>query len=468
MPLKGKVAIVTGAARGIGAGIVRALAKEGASVAFNYVSPSSESAAVTLVEEVKSLGSRAVCVRVDMASLDAPKDLLDATLEEFQTDKIDILINNAGLGGNAPLEEVTVEDYDRLMTVNVRAVIFMTQAVLPHINRGGRIVNLSSISSRGGYSTQSVYAASKAAVEGLTRVWATELGHKYGVTVNCVNPGPVDTDMYRAAGPVHLARMEEQNKKVPAEPRCGTEQDIADIVVFLCEERSRWITGDTVCANGGMLYFRYIRDDRSHSPPDLEFDTIEALEWDETIEQNILTDGIGSLSLQTKASGYMGPQSGNALLRHLHSVVHFLSEGEADLDFSSFPVDPETSQETQALIHSNGFRNECLDWYFQHFHKAYPLLHEGFFRAQFMGAIPKPKDGSWAVLFFEPIAGRAALILSRIMDLVPCSPNSVADLAANDAVRMGITDIWSESWLQVDYQAMSDLVQTVDSNDVEL
>ncbi|KAF4937355.1 hypothetical protein K456DRAFT_1897396 [Colletotrichum gloeosporioides 23] len=254
MSLKGKVAIVTGAARGIGAGIVRALAKEGASVAFNYVSPSSESAAVTLVEEVKSLGSRAVCVRVDMASLDAPKDLLDATLEEFQTDKIDILINNAGLGGNAPLEEVTVEDYDRLMTVNVRAVIFMTQAVLPHINRGGRIVNLSSISSRGGYSTQSVYAASKAAVEGLTRVWATELGHKYGVTVNCVNPGPVDTDMYRAAGPVHLARMEEQNKKVPAEPRCGTEQDIADIVVFLCEERSRWVTGDTVCANGGMLY----------------------------------------------------------------------------------------------------------------------------------------------------------------------------------------------------------------------
>lgn len=130
---------------------------------------------------------------------------------------------------------------------------------------------------------------------------------------------------------------------------------------------------------------RCIRDDRSHSPPDLEFDTIEALEWDETVEQNILTDGIGSLSLQTKAAGYMGPQSGNALLRHLHSVVHFLSEGEADLDFSSFPVDPETSQETQALIHSSGFRNECLDWYFQHFHKAYPLLHEGFFRAQFMG-----------------------------------------------------------------------------------
>ncbi|KAK1656962.1 hypothetical protein BDP55DRAFT_624528 [Colletotrichum godetiae] len=254
MSLNGKIAIVTGGARGIGAGIVKALAKQGASVAFNYVSPSSEAAALTLVEEVKGLGVRVACVRVDMASLKAPSALLNAALQEFQTDKVDILVNNAGVGGNVPLEEITIEDYDRLMTVNVRAVIFMTQSVLPHINRGGRIVNLSSISARGGYSTQSVYAASKAAVEGLTRVWATELGHKYGITVNSVNPGPVDTDMYRAAGPVHLARMEEQNKKVPAEPRCGKEEDVAEIVVFLCEERSRWVTGDTICANGGMVY----------------------------------------------------------------------------------------------------------------------------------------------------------------------------------------------------------------------
>ncbi|CCF33808.1 hypothetical protein CH063_00155 [Colletotrichum higginsianum] len=254
MSLQRKVAIVTGAARGIGAGIVLALAKEGASVAFNYVSPSSEEAAANLVKEVQAIGARAVCVRVDMASPEAPLVLLKTTLREFQTERIDILVNNAGLGGNAPLEEVTIEEYDRLMTVNVRAVIFMTQAILPHINRGGRIVNLSSVSARGGYPTQSIYAASKAAVEGLTRVWATELGHKYGVTVNSVNPGPVDTDMYRAAGLVHLARMEEKNKKVPADPRCGTVEDVADIVVFLCEERSRWVTGDTICANGGMVY----------------------------------------------------------------------------------------------------------------------------------------------------------------------------------------------------------------------
>jgi NAD(P)-dependent dehydrogenase (short-subunit alcohol dehydrogenase family) len=88
----------------------------------------------------------------------------------------------------------------------------------------------------------------------MTRVWATELGHKYQITVNAINPGPVDTDMYRAAGDVHLARMAKENEKTPAAPRAGTAEDVADIVCFLCEERSRWITGDVICANGGMIF----------------------------------------------------------------------------------------------------------------------------------------------------------------------------------------------------------------------
>ncbi|KAL4888339.1 hypothetical protein BDV59DRAFT_211140 [Aspergillus ambiguus] len=254
MSLDGKVAIVTGGARGIGAGIVRALSKEGAKIAMNYVSPSSGVIANSLVESLRSEGRDAVAIQADLSTMEAPETIVKATLSAFKATQIDILVNNAGAGDNRPLEEVTLDSYTHLMDVNVRAVVFMTQAVLPYLPRGGRIVNLSSISARGGYPTQSVYAATKAAVEGLTRVWATELGHKYGVTVNAVNPGPVDTDMYQAAGPVHLARMEEQNKKVPAGQRCGTTQDIADIVLFLVEERSRWVTGDVICANGGMLF----------------------------------------------------------------------------------------------------------------------------------------------------------------------------------------------------------------------
>lgn len=199
-----------------------------------------------------------MAIQADMADPESPHAIIQATLQAFKTEQIHILVNNAGVGDNKPLEEVTLEGYSKLMDVNVRSVVFMTQAVLPYLppksQGGGRIVNLSSISARGGFPTQSVYAASKAAVEGLTRVWATELGHKFGVTVNAVNPGPVDTDMYQAAGPVHLARMEEQNKKVPAGQRCGTVEDIGDIITFLAEERSRWVTGDVICANGGMVY----------------------------------------------------------------------------------------------------------------------------------------------------------------------------------------------------------------------
>ncbi|KAF2146914.1 uncharacterized protein K452DRAFT_294439 [Aplosporella prunicola CBS 121167] len=254
MSLQGKTAIVTGGARGIGKGIVKALAAEGAKVAFTYVSDSSRALASTLIAELAAQGGTAIAIQADMASPSAPETIVQETLSQLATAHIDILINNAGVGGNASLEAVQPSDYDSIMSVNVRSVIFMTQAILPFLRSGGRIVNLSSISARGGYATQTVYAASKAAVEGLTRVWARELGHRYGVTVNAVNPGPVDTDMYRAAGEVHLRRMDEENTKVPAAPRCGTEADVAGVVVFLVGESARWVTGDVVCANGGMVF----------------------------------------------------------------------------------------------------------------------------------------------------------------------------------------------------------------------
>jgi 3-oxoacyl-[acyl-carrier protein] reductase len=224
-------------------------------VAFNYVSDNSEPKAQELVSSIRSDGGDAVCLQANMADPLAPSKIIQATLQAFKTDSIDILVNNAGLGQNTPLQDVTLEEYEKLMNVNVRAVIFMTQQILPYLKgTSNRIINLSSISARGGFATQTVYAATKAAVEGFTRVWAKELGHSHKVTVNAVNPGPVDTDMYRAAGEVHLARMEEQNKAVPAAPRCGTGEDVADIITFLCSEKARWITGDVICANGGMLF----------------------------------------------------------------------------------------------------------------------------------------------------------------------------------------------------------------------
>jgi NAD(P)-dependent dehydrogenase (short-subunit alcohol dehydrogenase family) len=206
---------------------------------------------------VHSIGTTAHAIKADSASLSTPSTIVASTLKAFETEYLDILVNNAGLGSKVKtLEEITMEEYNEIMDINVRFLIFMAQAFISYIrpHSAGRIVNLSSISARGGYATQSVYAASKAAVEGLTRVWATELGHKYGVTVNCVNPGPVDTDMYRSSGDTHLRRMEEQNKMTPAAPRAGSVVDIGDIVAMLCEERSRWITGDVVCANGGVVF----------------------------------------------------------------------------------------------------------------------------------------------------------------------------------------------------------------------
>jgi NAD(P)-dependent dehydrogenase (short-subunit alcohol dehydrogenase family) len=225
-------------------------------VAFNYVSPSSQKAAESLVSTLKSEGKTALAIHADISALSAPKTIIEETLATFNTRTIDILVNNAGVGDNRPLTEVDLPHYNNIMDVNVRSVVFMTQSVLDYLPKpsGGRIVNVSSISARAGYPVQSVYAASKVAVEGLTRVWATELGPRYGVTVNAVNPGPVDTDMYKAAGEAHLKRMEEQNKKVPAGQRCGTVEDIADIVCWLAGERAKWVTGDVVCANGGMVF----------------------------------------------------------------------------------------------------------------------------------------------------------------------------------------------------------------------
>ncbi|KAH7169943.1 fungal-specific transcription factor domain-containing protein [Dactylonectria macrodidyma] len=138
---------------------------------------------------------------------------------------------------------------------------------------------------------------------------------------------------------------------------------------------------------------------RIPSPADLEFDTMEALEWDETLDLGAITDGIGSLSVRSRASGYMGPQSGSSLLRYLQSVGNYLNDDESNYSYEASPEAISLSGDSQARYVPPALQKRCLDWYFEYYHKAYPLLHEGIFRAECMGAISKPKDGSWPVLY---------------------------------------------------------------------
>lgn len=163
--------------------------------------------------------------------------------------KIDILVNNAGMGGLTPLAEVTPAHYDRIFDVNVRGVLFLTVALRPFIQPRGRIVNISSVAARSGMPGGSVYAASKAALEGLTRSWAAELGAS-GTTVNGVSPGPVPSDMLDANMDHEL--LEGIKKQTPIENRIATEEEIPNIVAWLASPGASWVTGQCINASGGL------------------------------------------------------------------------------------------------------------------------------------------------------------------------------------------------------------------------
>ncbi|GAA96904.1 uncharacterized protein L969DRAFT_54249 [Mixia osmundae IAM 14324] len=248
MTLSGRNAIVTGASRGIGAQIARDLAKEGANVLLTFTSQSSKSKVEELIAELKKttpdaeLGS----VKADMASLDVAKTVLTAAKELFGS-KIHILVNNAGVSINATLADTTLDLYDNTFNVNVRGVLLLTQAVVPLMpdHAGGRIVTVSSVSARMGFPTQTVYGASKAAVEGFSRVWASELKDR-GITSNCINPGPVETDMYRSTTDEFQANVEKSTK-------VATTAQISGIILMLCSDQAQWITGDVISANNGLL-----------------------------------------------------------------------------------------------------------------------------------------------------------------------------------------------------------------------
>jgi len=242
---------VTGASRGIGEAIAFDLASRGAKVTITYSSDRSKKGADALCQRIRSeANSSAIDVQCDLKDPDAPKQIVDATLKAFGQ-HVDILVNNGAIISDKFVQDITPEHFDEVMHTNVLAPVLMVKAVLPYLRRPGRIVNISSVGGREGYPGTGTYAASKAALEGYTRNWAAELG-KDGTTVNAVNPGPVKSEMLDQVDP---KIVEPQLKATPVEQRAGKPEEIAEIVAFLAEPRSSWVSGQCISASGG--YHQY-------------------------------------------------------------------------------------------------------------------------------------------------------------------------------------------------------------------
>jgi 3-oxoacyl-[acyl-carrier protein] reductase len=244
--LSGKVAVVTGASKGIGASIALHLAAEGAAVVVNYAS--SKSGADKIVGEIAAKGGKAIAVQADMAKEADIRRLFAETKKAF--DRVDILINNAGIYEFAPLENITAEHFHKQFNLNVLGLILATQEAAKHIGpAGGAIVNISSVVARSAPPGGSVYSATKAAVDAVTRSLSQELGPRK-IRVNSINPGMVVTEGLQAAG-INDSEMGKQYQALAPLHRLGQPQDIATAAVFLASSDSDWITGETLYVAGG-------------------------------------------------------------------------------------------------------------------------------------------------------------------------------------------------------------------------
>jgi 3-oxoacyl-[acyl-carrier protein] reductase len=241
--LAGKVALVTGGSRGIGAAIVRRLARDAAAVAITYVS--AQAKADEVAREIVAAGGRALAIRADSADAEQVRSAVNETVRGLGG--IDVLVSNAGIAAFAPIDQLTLEDFDRSVAVNVRAVFVAVQEALRHMREGGRIITIGSVNAdRMPFVGGSVYAMTKAAVAGLTRGLARDLGPRR-ITVNNVQPGPVDTDMNPANGPLSAAM-----KAQGALGRYGTADEIAAMVAWLAGPEAAYVTGASLSIDGGF------------------------------------------------------------------------------------------------------------------------------------------------------------------------------------------------------------------------
>jgi 3-oxoacyl-[acyl-carrier protein] reductase len=242
--LSGKIALVTGASRGIGRAIAQRLSRDGAAVAVNYIN--NANSAKETAAEIKAGGGDAIVLQADVSKLEDIQGLFDQTIEHFG--RIDILINNAGIRISKNVADIDEAEYDRLFAVNVKGTFFACQLAARRLSDGGKIINVSSAVTRMMLPGYSIYAASKGAVDQITRVLAKELGGRH-ITVNAVAPGPVDTELFRDG---KSGEQIQQMAKMAALGRIGEDQDIADAVAFLVSDDARWITGQTIHVNGGF------------------------------------------------------------------------------------------------------------------------------------------------------------------------------------------------------------------------
>ena len=244
--LTGKVAVVTGASKGIGAAVAKSLAAEGAAVVVNY--STSKAGADKVVSDITASGGKAIAVGGDVSKAAEAQGVIDAAIHKFG--HLDILVNNSGVYEFLPIEAVTEEHYNKIFNVNVLGLLLTTQAAVKHLGEGASIINIGSVASSLTPPNSSVYSGTKGAVDAITGVLAKELGPKK-IRVNSINPGMVDTDGVRSAG---FIGSDFETGTVAQTPlgRIGHVDDIAGVATFLASNDSRWITGELVRVGGGL------------------------------------------------------------------------------------------------------------------------------------------------------------------------------------------------------------------------
>jgi 3-oxoacyl-[acyl-carrier protein] reductase len=249
LPLRGQAALVTGGSRGIGRAIVGRLAFDGAIVAFTYHTHTQD--ADTLVTEITAAGANAYAVALDVADpqqFATAYQAVDQALRQSGIEGLDIVVANAGVFSSAAITDVTVEEWDRVMAVNARGALLTVQHAIPRLRDNGRVITVSTVGTQWPSAGEAAYAASKAAVEQLTRICSRELGAR-GITANAISVGPTDTELLRDNAPPEAL---EAVAGMTALGRIGRPSDIADVVALIAHPRSGWLTGQNIRADGGL------------------------------------------------------------------------------------------------------------------------------------------------------------------------------------------------------------------------